>query len=274
MPSLQELLAQGDLKQISDEATRRLSKNSQDGEALLALARVALVENNDSRVTTLLQRAAPRADPQEVALVRAALSAKRQDWKKAREIYQSLTAQEPIRPDALFGLSLCLLELEQYEEARELLERLVAQAPLHFAYHVELGRAYLFLGRTRAAARQFVRGLRLNRMEDRAWYLLVNLLLNQGRQRRANNLLRMGLALVPDSALLRGISNMGEARPVPAPPAPSAAPAFPRRPVRPATRRRTPPRAARRSPRPPAAAMPSRWRAARWPSGPARSTRR
>jgi len=170
----------------------------------------------------LLQQAAARADKQEVALVRGALSLKRQDWKKAREIYQPFATQEPVRYSALLGLGVSLLELGQHEEARVVLERIVAQAPPDPSFHLELGRAYMLLGQPRPAMRQLVRCLRLDGKQDRAWYLIANMLGSRGRQRRAESMVMLGLSQTPDSPLLLGLVNQD---PAPADAAPSSAPA-------------------------------------------------
>ncbi|MFY0575911.1 tetratricopeptide repeat protein [Cystobacter fuscus] len=222
MSSLGELLAQGNTKQISDEATQRLKKNPKDGEALLALAKVALMEGQDSRVVTLLQQAAPQADKQEVALVRGALALKQQDWKKAREIYQPFATQEPVRYSGLFGLGVSLLELGQAKEARGVLERVVAHAPADPLCHLELGRAYMLLSQPRSAVRQFVRCLRLDPKQDRAWFFLAHMMGSRGRPRRAESMVILGLSQTPESPLLLGLVKQDAASANAAPPSPPA----------------------------------------------------
>ncbi|WP_187345103.1 tetratricopeptide repeat protein [Cystobacter ferrugineus] len=197
---------------------QRLNKDPKDGEALLALAKVALLEGNDSRVTTLLQQATPHADKQELALVQGALMLKRQDWKKAREIYQPFATQEPIRYSGLFGLGVSLLELGQAKEARVVLERVVAHAPPDPSFHLELGRAYMLLSQPRSAVRQFVLSLRLDPKQDRAWFFLANMMGSRGKQRRADSMVILGLSQTPESPLLLGLVKQDAASAAAAPP--------------------------------------------------------
>ncbi|OJH39562.1 tetratricopeptide repeat protein [Cystobacter ferrugineus] len=205
--SLGELLAAGQVKQAEDLAKQRLGKNINDAEALLTLAKVALLADDQVRAESMLQLASAQGAREEVALVRAALALQRQQWEQARIIYQFLASQSPTRTEALYGLGCALNRSNKSEAAREPLERAVALDPLAHAYHFELGRTWMALGRARPAARQFVSCLRLDKRDARAWRFLVELLLQRGKHRSADRLLKLGLEQVPDAEVLLELMN-------------------------------------------------------------------
>jgi tetratricopeptide (TPR) repeat protein len=203
MPSLGELLAAGQVKQAAELANQRLSQNPGDGEALVALAKVSLVEGNGARAESLLQQAASHGAQRDVALVRGALALQREEWAAARTLYLPLAAQGDARPEVWYGLGVALLRLGQVEAAREALERAVAIDPQAPSYRFELGRAWALVNRVRPAVRQFVSCLRLNARDARAWRFLAELLAQRGKVRAAERLLKRGQEHVPGAAVLR-----------------------------------------------------------------------
>ncbi|ATB37494.1 hypothetical protein CYFUS_002916 [Cystobacter fuscus] len=204
------------MKQAEELAKQRLGKDINDAQALLTLAKVALLAGDQVRAESMLQLASARGAREEVALVRAALALQRQEWERARVIYQFLATQSPTRSEALYGLGCTLNRLNESEAAREPLERAVALDPLVLAYHFELGRTWMALGRARPAARQFVSCLRLDKRDARAWRFLVELLSRRGKTRSADRLLELGLELVPDAeVLLELMPPTDEGRPTP-----------------------------------------------------------
>ncbi|MFY0573598.1 tetratricopeptide repeat protein [Cystobacter fuscus] len=218
MPSLGEMLAMGQVKQAAVLANQRLSRDPNDGEALVTLAKVSLVEGDGARAESLLQQAAAQGARRDVALVRGALALQREDWEAARTLYLPLAAQGDDRPEVWYGLGVVLLRLGNAEAAREALERAVTIDPQAASYRFELGRAWAMGERVRPAVRQFVCCLRLDARDARAWRFLAELLARRGKVRAAERLLKRGLELVPEAAVLR------EPLPTPAPAAdPNAA---------------------------------------------------
>ncbi|MET0402304.1 MAG: tetratricopeptide repeat protein, partial [Cystobacter sp.] len=203
MPSLGELLALGQVNQAAELANQRLGKDPRDGDALLTLAKLALLEGNSARAETLLQQAASHGARQEVALVRAALALQREDWEAARKLYQPLTTEPAPRPEAWYGLGVVLLRLGEVDSARAALERAVELSPEVASFRFELGRAWVMSGQLRLAVRQFVSCLRLNTGDARAWRFLAELLAERGKPRSAERLLELGLAYAPESEVLR-----------------------------------------------------------------------
>jgi tetratricopeptide (TPR) repeat protein len=204
MSSLGELLAVGEVKQAVELARERLARNPGDAEALLALARVAVTEDQGARASSLIQQAvAHGADPREVTLVRAALAFQGGHWEAARSLYLPFAAEERPPPEALYGLGVALLRTGEVDAGREALELAVTSGPEVPSMRFELGRAYAMSGRLRPAVRQFVSCLRLNAADERAWRFLAELLAEQGRKQMARRLLKRGLECAPGSALLR-----------------------------------------------------------------------
>lgn len=202
-PSLGELLAAGQLKQAAQRAQRQLERDAGDAEALLALARVALVEGQLARAEELLQRAAPTAAARDVGLLRGALALVREDWKAAQEHYVSLLRQPSPPAEAWYGLGVARVRLGDPETASEALERAVELEPRSASYRFELGRAWVLQQQPRLALRQFASCLRLNPEDARAWRSVAELLALRGKPRSAQRLLQRGQRQVPGAAVLR-----------------------------------------------------------------------
>jgi tetratricopeptide (TPR) repeat protein len=203
MSSLGELLALGQVGQAAELAKQRLERDPKDGEALITLAKLSLLEGDGARAESLLQQAAAQGARQEVALVRAALALHREEWEAARQLYLPLTTEANPRPEAWYGLGLALLRLGEIDSARDVLERAVALAPEVASFRFELGRACVVSGQLRRAVRQFVSCLRLDTADARAWRFLAELVAERGKRRSAERLLELGLAYAPEAQVLR-----------------------------------------------------------------------
>jgi tetratricopeptide (TPR) repeat protein len=125
MESLAELLATGRLKEASAQARRRLAQNPGDPEALMAMARVALVEGRIGESESLLARASSKAPPEDATLLRAALAAQKGEWAVARDLYESLTRQPQAPAEAWYGLGLAHASRGEWPAAGEALEKAV-----------------------------------------------------------------------------------------------------------------------------------------------------
>ena len=203
MASLGELLAAGELKQASALAQRRLGQNPSDGEALVALAKVAVAEGQPARAEEWLKRAVAPGSQREVALVRAALALGREDWAGAQELYVALVREPSPPAEAWYGLGVVRSRVGDAEAACEALQRAVALEPLRASFHFELGRAWAMREQVRPAVREFVSCLRLEARDARAWRFIAELLAQRGKARSARRILEHGQRLVPEAGVLR-----------------------------------------------------------------------
>jgi tetratricopeptide (TPR) repeat protein len=63
-------------------------------------------------------------------------------WQKAKDAYQQVLSLKHEEPDALLGLGHCELELKQYQDAIDTLNRLLQRDPTKILAHFYLSRAY------------------------------------------------------------------------------------------------------------------------------------
>lgn len=219
MQALSELLDAGRYKEASELARQRLAQNPGDGEALLAMARVSLQAGQPEQAERLLGRASAHAPADEVVMVRAAIACQRLNWAAARELYGSLVRQPNHPPAAWYGLGVARMSLGDFQGAYEAQLQALTRAPQQPSVHFELGRLLAVQGRRGASARAFVRTLRLDPRDVRAYGALAQVALGRGKVRMARRVLEAGLRQVPGAVelqtLLKGL-------PVPA--APSSSP--------------------------------------------------
>ena len=217
MQTLSELLDTGRYKEASEQAQQRLAHNPGDGEALLILARVSLQAGQPDQAERLLGRASPHAPADEVVMVRAAIACQRLNWAAARDLYGSLVRQPRHPPAAWYGLGVARLSLGDFQGAYEAQLQALTLAPQQPSVHFELGRLLAVQGQRGSAARAFVRTLRLDPRDVRAYGALAQVALGRGKVRLARRVLEAGLRQVPGAVelqtLLKGL-------PVPAAPSP------------------------------------------------------
>jgi tetratricopeptide (TPR) repeat protein len=212
MESLAELLATGRVKDASELAKKRLAQNPGDPEALLAQARLALIDGRIAEAEALVARAAPKAAPQDVTLLRASLATLKGQTAAARDLYESLTRQPQAPAEAWYGLGLSRSLLGDLPGACDALDKAVHLNPRQPSFRFELGRAFTLVGMPRAAVFHLTRGIRLNPQDDRAFRVVADIVLQRGHARQARRILELGLRNVPDSALLRdGLAALPEA---------------------------------------------------------------
>ncbi|MDC0710712.1 tetratricopeptide repeat protein [Stigmatella sp. ncwal1] len=203
MHVLRQLLEEGRLHEVRESAAHQLAQNPEDEEALLALAKVALVDDRADQAEQLLSRVKSEDAQGEVTLLRAAAAIQRKDFSRAREHYQVLIRQPTPPAEAWHGLGIALLAQGKTVEAREAHEHAVALKPKQSGFRFELGLALAMEKRPRAAVHQFVQGLRLDAQDARAYWALAQLLTQHGKARLARGILEAGLKQVPPSQLLR-----------------------------------------------------------------------
>jgi len=78
----------------------------------------------------------------------AAIYVKLGKWQEAEPIFQSILQTKPDDAPSLLGLGQCELELKNFQQAADSLERLLRQDPTQILAHFYLSRAYTGLGRT------------------------------------------------------------------------------------------------------------------------------
>jgi protein O-GlcNAc transferase len=118
--------------------------------------------------------------------------------KEAEAFYRKVLARKPQHDGALFMLSGLLFEGGRFEEASQVLERLVAIAP-HPAYLTNLGEAYRRQGQLEAAAAACQRALEADPHLPEAHHNLGLTLMNAGALDESRPHLERALALRPDS---------------------------------------------------------------------------
>jgi Flp pilus assembly protein TadD len=197
------MLEEGRLQEAREAATRQLAQRPDDEEALLALARVALVDGRADQAEQLLSRVKSEGAQREALLLRAAASIQRKDFARAREHYQVLVRQPAPPAEAWHGLGVALLAQGETTAAREAHERAVALKPQQAGFRFELGLALAMEQRPRAAAHQLVQCLRLEPRDARGYWALAQLLRQHGKPRAARRILEAGLKQAPQSQLLR-----------------------------------------------------------------------
>jgi Flp pilus assembly protein TadD len=203
MEALNELLAAGRVREASERATQRLTRDPGDVEALVLLAKVALVEGRTAQAEQWLKQAAAKGASREVLLVRAALACQRQDWAEARGLYEQLLRQPQPPAEAWYGLGTARIALGDLSGAREALERAVELKPEQASFRFELGRALALTEQVRPALRQFVLGLRLEPGDARGYLVVAGLMAQRGKELQGRRVLELGLRLVPEAGMLR-----------------------------------------------------------------------
>jgi Flp pilus assembly protein TadD len=201
--TLKQLLAEGRIGEARDEATRQLSRKPGDEEALLTLAKVALVDNRPEQAEQLLSRVKSEDAQPEVALLLGAVAIQSKEFGRAREHYEKLVRQPSPPAEAWHGLGLALIALGEVAQGREAHERAVALRPQQSGFRFELGLALIMEERIREAVRELVQSLRLEAREARGYWALAQVLARQGKDRSARRILEAGLKHVPQSPLLR-----------------------------------------------------------------------
>ncbi|KFE71748.1 tetratricopeptide repeat protein [Hyalangium minutum] len=200
---LRQWLEEGRIQEVREAATHRLAQHPEDEEALIALARVALLDGRTEQAEQLVSRVKSEAAQGEVGLLRAAAAIQSKDFAAAREHYQGLVRQPSPPAEAWHGLGVALLALGDIPAAREAHEKAVALKPQQAGFHFELGLALSLENRPRAAVRQWVQCLRLDPRETRGYWGLAQVLRQHRKPRWAQRLLEAGQKQVPQSEFLR-----------------------------------------------------------------------
>jgi tetratricopeptide (TPR) repeat protein len=203
MTPLLELLQLGKVHEARQQASARLLIQPNDPEALLALARMAAADADVDGADKLLQRAEASGHTPETRLTRACLDAARLDHSRAVEGFRKILSEQPDRQDALFGLASALAYQDLFQEALPLLQKLTALAPEEARYHYHLGRNFLELQRLDEAVDSLSRALTEDPHHVDSFLVLSRTLHRAGQAQDAQELLEMGLKLMPQQAHLQ-----------------------------------------------------------------------
>lgn len=209
MTPLLELLQLGKVHEARQQASARLLIQPQDSEALLTLARIAAADADTEGAEKLLQRAEAGGQNAETRLTRACLDAARQDHERAVAGFRTLLADQPARLDALFGLASALAYQENYAEALDYFQKLTELAPENAHYHYHLGRNLLELQRVDEAVDSLSRSLTEDPQHVDSYLVLSRALSLANQSGDAEELLEMGLKLMPrQNHLANELSNL------------------------------------------------------------------
>jgi tetratricopeptide (TPR) repeat protein len=205
MQAMNEMLSAGRVEEAYQQAAQRLARQPGDAEALVVMAKVALVQGRAAQAEELLRRAQGKGATQEALLVHAAVALQRQDWAGACGLYAPLLRQPSPPAEAWYGVGVARCALEDLEGARKALERAVAARPRHASYHFELGRVCALQGQVRQAVRHFARCLRLNPGDVRGYVAVAELASRQGKRLLARRVVQQGLRQVPEEEVLGAV---------------------------------------------------------------------
>lgn len=198
MTVLQELLDRGDREGATAAATTTLSSKPTDGEALSALARLALESGDVSAAKTHLARVGPR-DRQlyEVLLAEAMVLQLSDQTDAARLAFAQLTAVHATRPEAFFALGLAQLEKQDAVNAEKALATAVQLLPGHFLYRYRHAEALAQNGRFADAAKELTKTIELRPDFVRAYLAFARMLEANGQAPQGLEILAAGLGSMP-----------------------------------------------------------------------------
>lgn len=209
MNPLLELLQLGKVHEARQQASARLLISPTDSESLLTLARIAAADADIEGADKLLQRAEAAGETAETRLTRACLDAARQDYDRAVQGFHLILDEQPERQDALLGLASALAYQEHFEQALPYWEKLTRLAPEEARFHYHLGRNYLELQRLEEAVDSLSRALTEDPQHVDSFLVLSRTLQKAGQPEDAQELLEMGLKLMPQQAhLANELSNL------------------------------------------------------------------
>ncbi|NOJ98343.1 tetratricopeptide repeat protein [Corallococcus coralloides] len=197
MNSLETLLAQGQVAQAKAEAEKLLAKNPHHRDALVVMAKLALVENKVPQAEGLLAKAEAQGATAETGLVRANIAAQKGQLDAALKAYQGVLAAEPNRAEAHFGKGMMLIKQDKAPQALEALSQAAKLAPQNPVFRYRLGQVQLEAGQTDAGLATLREVLTLAPRFVPAYLSLSHALSAQDKLVDARKVLEQGLKAVP-----------------------------------------------------------------------------
>ncbi|MBN9681051.1 MULTISPECIES: tetratricopeptide repeat protein [unclassified Corallococcus] len=202
MNSLETLLAQGQVAQAKAEAEKLLAKNPNHRDALVVMAKLALVENKVPQAEALLAKAEGQGATAETGLVRANIAAQKGQLDAALKAYQGVLAVEPNRAEAHFGKGMMLIKQDKAPQALEALSQAARLAPQNPVFRYRLGQVQLEAGQTDAGLATLREVLTLAPRFVPAYLSLSHALSAQEKLADARRVLEQGLKAVPNQPRL------------------------------------------------------------------------
>ncbi|RKG57923.1 hypothetical protein D7V80_38740 [Corallococcus sp. CA054B] len=197
MNSLETLLAQGQVAQAKAEAEKLLAKTPNHRDALVVMAKLALVENKLPQAEGLLAKAEAQGATAETGLVRANIAAQKGQLDAALKAYQGVLAVEPNRAEAHFGKGMMLIKQDKAPQALEALSQAAKLAPQNPVFRYRLGQVQLEAGQTDAGLATLRDVLTLAPRFVPAYLSLSHALSAQDKLVDARKVLEQGLKAVP-----------------------------------------------------------------------------
>ncbi len=198
MPLINELLDRGERDEARAQAEKTVAQKPTDGEALSALARLALEAGEVEVAQRHLARVLPRErELYEVKLCEAMVLQLSGKPDAARLAFAELTAQHPRRPEGFFSLGVSLLEKEDGKGAEKALATAVQLQPKHFFYRYRHAEALAQVGRMAEAAEALIKCIEWKPDFVPGYLAFARLLEGTGQPDKAFEILEAGLASMP-----------------------------------------------------------------------------
>jgi tetratricopeptide (TPR) repeat protein len=206
MSELELLLASGDVRGAAALTARRLEENPADAEALIAGARLAMLNRSYAQAAELLRKA-EGAGSREAALWGAILAEASGDRTAIRQLETVCATAR--RPEPFFVLGRALNQRKQFDRAVARLEKATRLQPEHALAHFQLAYALMELGHLARGMKHVERCLRLNPLYVPAYLVMARMFLRNGQPAEARYLLEQGVKLLPgDADLARELAGL------------------------------------------------------------------
>ncbi|WNG33598.1 tetratricopeptide repeat protein [Archangium violaceum] len=147
MNPLEKLLAAGQTAQAQAEAKKVLARQPTNRDALIVLAKLALLEGKLPQAEELVAKAEAQGATADTLLVRANVAAQKGQLDAALKAYQQVLAQDPRRAEAHFGRGMMLIKQDKAAQALEALTKAAQLDPTNAVFRYRLGQVQLEAGK-------------------------------------------------------------------------------------------------------------------------------
>ena len=188
--TLEQLLAAGDVDAAQALAIEQLEADPASVEPRVALARIALVQEDVESAQALIEPLPPGEGGYARSLVDATLLVAKDKLGDAIEAYRALTREAPERFEGFLGLGEAALEKGDVELAVRALKKAALTDDENWWLHYRVGIALAGAGELEEAVSQLTRALELNPADERPVASLAAGLMEAGDLEGAEELLR------------------------------------------------------------------------------------
>ncbi|MHB8876541.1 MAG: tetratricopeptide repeat protein [Myxococcaceae bacterium] len=203
------LLEAGELDKARTKATAALKKDPADRSALLALAKITIMDGDFAAAEPLLAKAEAKGEDTASRLVKAALLSQRGKQDAAKKQYQAVLASEPSSAEAHYGLGYLLASEGDFAAALPALQKAVELKGNVASFHFHLARVLIELEDPKAAVVHLEKATELNPAYPPVYLVWASLAQALGDLDGAIGVLEEGLKVVPgDGQMLTGMSNL------------------------------------------------------------------